>query len=81
MNKEHLEISLKADTDVMRVCEQLNTFSNIKCNVVDMQTIRAWFNPEKIVAKKILKIAQSVCNPNRMRRKRKRNITHIKQGI
>lgn len=77
MSREFLEITLKEGTDAMKACDQLNTFINIKCNVVDLSTIRVWFNPDRIVAKKILKIVQSVCNPDKSTRKK--NIEHIKQ--
>lgn len=73
---EQLTISIIHGNDAGRIVKHLNSFINIKSELIDRSTIKVSFDPEKVVAKKIVKVIQSICNPDR--RIRKRNIKSIK---
>jgi hypothetical protein len=76
--RENIEIELKEGIDAFKIEQQLNTFVNIKCAVVDCSKIRVWFNPDKIAAKKILKVVAAITNQDH--RKRKRNVNSVRPG-
>lgn len=75
--KQHLEIELDQTVDVWKLQTMLNTFKEVKCNVVTCNSIRVWFNDDKIADKKVMKLIQQFSNKDR--RKRKANIIHIKE--
>jgi hypothetical protein len=74
---EQLTISLRPGNDAMKIVNSLNSFINIEGEAIDQSTIKVSYNTEKLVAKKLVKIIQSVCNPDH--RNRKRNIQSVKQ--
>jgi hypothetical protein len=76
--RDYIEIELIEGADAMKICDRLNTFTNIKCSVITMKTIRVWFNENKIAAKKLLKIIAAITNQDH--RKRKRNVVSVKSS-
>lgn len=77
MQKEGLEIRLNGKIDAFDVEAYMNRFKEIsKCHSVDCSTIRVYYNAEKIVAKKVLKLVQTYGSEPGGRR-RKKNVVSV----
>jgi hypothetical protein len=75
--KQNLEIELRPGVNAFEVQKYLNGCKYVKCNVVECNKIRVWFNPSRIADKRVLKlVAAATKKPNE--RRGKANVAHLR---
>ncbi len=60
--RQYLEVELKANVDPFDVQEYLSRYTTMKVHIVDSNSIRIWYNENRITSKQVVKYVAQAAN-------------------